>query len=246
VRQIVAIGGGELREGETLPLDRFIVSLTNKANPNALFIPTASHDSADYCVAFERIYGDQLGCDVDYLRLYEGEPGGDDFEAKLEWADLVYVGGGNTRTMVALWQELGVDSALRGAWERGVVLSGLSAGANCWMKHANSDAPQLEGRTDVLTIKIDCLDFLPLIVCPHMAREECRLPEFSKMMRTTPGVGIGLDDLAALYVRDDEYRILSCGPDAVAHKIGVVDGEIRHERIEPSDAFRPLAELTSF
>lgn len=248
--------------GETIELDRHIVSMTGKANPRALFLPTASFDSRDYWEQFQFIYAGSLGCSVDVLFLWDGyEP--EEIEATIQrtkwndyphdWdfrgnldvvadsiskADLVYVGGGNTKRMLELWRSIGVDGMLKAAAGRGVVLSGLSAGCICWGRYGNSDFALTEDLGKP-TGRIDGLDFLPVALCPHMSREGFRLEEFKAMMRETPGVGIGLDDGCALEYTDGRYRILSCLEGALAHR--VTSGT--HRVLEPFDEPRAFDEL---
>ena len=149
-------------------------------------------------------------------------PDFDIIKQKIENADLIYVGGGNTRTMLALWRRLGVDRLLHEAAQRGTVLSGLSAGANCWFHYANSDAPIIEGEVGIKTVRVE---------------------EFTNMMRTTPGIGIGLDDVCALQIRGQEYRVVANEEGAVAHKIYWDHDQFHHNIIQPSEEFHPLDSL---
>lgn len=240
--RILAIGGGELRERETLPLDEEMVRMTGKAHPRALLLPTASGDSPDYLPVFRSVYADVLGCAADALYLLS-EPGGDVVESMIAEADLIYVGGGNTKMMLEVWRRLGVDVLLRRATEAGTVLGGVSAGAICWFQYGNSDAPLFEGRTDIRTCRIDGLGFVDAAACPHTTREEHRLAEFEAMMRDTPGVGLGLDDLCGLQIEDSKYRVLSAGAGAGLHKVRWVDGEFVHEFVAPHEDWRELGEL---
>jgi len=245
--------------GETLALDRHIVSLTGKPHPRALFLPTASFDDGEYGERFQFVYGNRLGCSVDIIKVWENYSR-EEIEATIQatkwddhphvWefrgnlrtvekgmkmADLVYVGGGNTKRMLELWRSIGVDRMLREAADRGVVLSGLSAGCICWGRYGNSDFALTEDLGKP-TGRIDGLDFLPVALCPHMSREGFRLEEFKAMMRTTPGMGIGLDDGCALEFIDGQYRILSCIEGAAAHRVTAID----HDLIEPFEDARPL------
>lgn len=243
-KHIVAIGGAELGELETLPIDRAIRDLTEKDRPHALFIPTASEDASGYVDTFAYVYRNHLGCDVDSLCIAVDGPDLDLTAQKVEWADLIYVGGGNTPKMVRRWREIGLDKLLRAAWMGGTVLSGLSAGANCWMRFANTDSPTIEGRArERFTERMEGLAFLDLALCPHMTREEYRFREFLEMMETTPGIGIGLDDGCALQVRDDQFRFLSCVPGAGALLVWNSEGAVKHERVEAFEDFRPLSSL---
>ena len=108
---IVAIGGGAIRTLATEPLDREIVRLTGKSRPHALLIPTASSDAPDYAPVFDRVYRKRLGCTTDVLYLLGSTPDPRLVAEKIDRADIVYVGGGNTLMMMRRWRHLGVDSA---------------------------------------------------------------------------------------------------------------------------------------
>ncbi|MFB6240595.1 MAG: Type 1 glutamine amidotransferase-like domain-containing protein, partial [Gemmatimonadota bacterium] len=101
--RIVAVGGGEIAAHETLPIDRAIVSLAEAGTPRALFIPTASEDAEGYIETFHEVYGEELGCETDVLTLVEGNPTQEQIDEAIADADLVYVGGGNTRKMMRIW-----------------------------------------------------------------------------------------------------------------------------------------------
>jgi len=240
--KIVAMGGGEIRSGETLSIDREIVAFTGKARPRALFIPTASNDSFGYWEIFRKIYGEQLGCDTDVLWLIEESGGSFAASEKIERSDLIYVGGGNTRSMLEVWRRLGTDRLLVAAGKQGKVLCGMSAGALCWFRYGNSDAPIIEGGTDGKTVRIDGLGLVDAALCPHMVSEPYRSNEFSKMMASTPVVGIGLDDNCALQVFGDSYRLVCWGNAGRAHRYVRTGSSIRVDILHPS-GYQPLSEL---
>lgn len=230
-----------MRSGETEVFDRRIVELSGKVKPRALFLPSASFDAREYAASFEAVYS-KLGCETDVAYLWDGytrdeielviqttkwndfphqwEVRCNSVEAveKIGAADLIYVGGGNTRRMIEMWRSIGVDKALASAAQRGAVLSGVSAGCICWARYGNSDAALTEDMGKP-TMRVDGIDLLPIAMCPHMSREGFRLEEFRAMMSYTPGVGIGLDDGCALEVVDGKYRFLSCIEGAVAHQL---------------------------
>lgn len=207
MKTIMAIGGGELRVGETRPMDEKIVQLTGKVHPHILFLPTASRDSESYVQSVEQAYG-ALGCSVQALRLWEVDRDPQVIEERFAWADAVYVGGGDTVRMIQLWQELGVDRLLREAWERGVVLSGLSAGAICWCVYGHSDSESFvaEEGSAWNFCKAPGLGLLPLVLCPHY--DEPGRHSFDQMMEGETLPGIALDNHVALLVQEDEYTLL--------------------------------------
>jgi dipeptidase E len=218
--KIVAIGGGEIgRPGtsiETEAIDREIIKLSNKQNPTLLFLPTASHDSDDYVEVVQKYFGGRLGCNVHTLRLWNDNLSLTEMETMILSADIIYVGGGNTREMIDLWQKKGLDKLLKQAGDEGIVLSGLSAGAVCWFKESNSDSEKIMD-PDADYIKIDCLNFVPLFVCPHFDMEKDREPSLKKMLEDAGGAAIAIDNCAALKIIDNTYQVIRSKPGASAY-----------------------------
>ena len=127
MRQIIAMGGGGFSmEPDNPLLDHYILKQAETANPKICFLPTASGDSEQYISRFYSFFNDQ-NCDPSHLSLFN--PPSRDLESFVLEKDILYVGGGNTKNLLALWKEWGLDSILRKAWEEGVILAGLSAGA---------------------------------------------------------------------------------------------------------------------
>ena len=169
-RHIVAMGGGGFTmDGRAL--DDHILGLTGKPRPRVCYLPTAAGDSAEKVAIFHEALGDRAETAV--LSLFWREV--DDIGAFLGAQHVIYVAGGNTANMLAIWRLHGVDTALRRAWEAGVVLCGLSAGANCWFEGCSTDsfgtglAPMTDG-----------LGFLRGSFCPHYDGEPLRRPTFTR------------------------------------------------------------------
>ncbi|MGE5461073.1 MAG: Type 1 glutamine amidotransferase-like domain-containing protein, partial [Solirubrobacterales bacterium] len=135
-RHIVAMGGGGFSDDDPL-LDDYVLSLTGKERPRVVFIPTASGDAASYVERFYAAFT-RRSCEPSHLSLFQlpypaiGEI--------VRSHDVVYVGGGSTANMLAIWRLHGLDETLRQAWERGVVLAGISAGALCWFETGVTDS----------------------------------------------------------------------------------------------------------
>lgn len=239
---IVAIGGGDVASGATAALDRVLLDLSGKPNPHVLFIPTASMDPDDYVTRMEIGYG-RLGATIGTLRLWSVDADPEIAAQKIAGADAIYVGGGNTKAMIARWKELGVDEPLRAFVASGRPVGGVSAGAICWFRVANSDWPQYEEIPNVNTARLDCLGIVDLALCPHTRDEGFRLAEFTAMMREIPGAGVGLDDGCAIQIRGDHYRILSAESDSKAHLLFSEDGDVRYAPMPPHDDFRAIGDL---
>ena len=248
--KIVAIGGGEIgRPGtkiETKAIDKEVIRLTGKSKPNALFIPTASSDSESYYNVFKKYYGDTLNCKTDVLYLIKNKPSNKDIKEKINKADLIYVGGGNTLKMMNKWKILGVDKLLKQAYNKGTVLSGLSAGAICWFSYGHSDSRVFNNPDNWDYIKVKGLGLIDALACPHYNGETKGIKreiEFQKMIQKFSGIGLAIDNHAAIKFVDDKYRVITSRKGSNAYKVYKKNNEIITEVLKPSNAFKPLDNL---
>lgn len=216
--KIVAMGGGELRDEETLAMDKRVVELTGQPRPKALFIPTASGDPEGYCDTFERIYGRKLGCRTENLLLIREKLTAAAAAEKISDAHLIYVGGGNTLRMMTIWRRLGVDILLKAAFERGTVLAGLSAGAICWFAYGHSDSRSFTSPNNWTHIRVRGLGLVDAIYCPHLDSEN-RADDFKAMVGKYALVGIGVEDHCALEVLDGAFRVITSRSGKNAYKV---------------------------
>jgi dipeptidase E len=218
--KIIAIGGGEIgRPGtkvETTKIDKEIIKLTGKKKPNILFIPTASGDSEGYCEVVKKHFGKRLGCKVDNLLLIKEKLSKKEIMKKMSWADAVYVGGGNTKKMLAIWKKKGVDMVLRKEGEKGLVLSGLSAGAICWFSYGVSDSLKMVDK-NAPYIKLKALGFEKGLISPHMTREPARRKDYKRMLKTV-SFGYAISDCCALKIIDGKVSSISSRKNAVAFR----------------------------
>ena len=173
MKRLVAIGGGELRNFTTLQIDTFISDLVKDPDKRtyALFIPTASHDSKPYFNTFRKTYTSKLGCKVDVAISTKGEMTMEHIKEKIDKADVIYVGGGDTVFMLKKWKETGVDKLILDAYNRGVILSGLSAGAICWFEKMYSDGLIMSGESSDYAF-MPALGYLKGGACPHFNERE--------------------------------------------------------------------------
>lgn len=201
--RIVAIGGGGfmMEEGPSL-LDDYVVSLAGAHRPRICFLPTASGDAEDALERYYRAFG-RYGAALSHLAFFrKPRPGAiplAGIEQGLAAQDVIYVGGGNTRSMLAVWREWGVPQALRKAAGSGALLAGVSAGAICWFEWGASDSAAPGARSAPLR----CLGFVKGSCSPHWGGESHRRREFHAMVRSgdLPS-GYGLSDGAALLIAD--------------------------------------------
>jgi dipeptidase E len=240
---IFAIGGGELGWYETYALDRQLVESLGVECPRVLFFPTASGDPTSYIHTFREVYQGRLGCQVESLELVAGSPSGAEIEEKIEAADLVYVGGGNTSLLLRTWRSYGVDQLLQRAAERGTTLSGLSAGAICWFQWAHSHADLSPHPVHLGAGRYLGLELLPGTCAPHFAQQIWRWQTLRTLLHREGGLGIGLDDNMALEVRGSEYRILAAQKDRLLRRLEFRDGVGTLEEHHPHEDWRPLESL---
>lgn len=246
MKKIVAIGGGEIGKPgfpiETTKIDKEIIRLTGKKNPRLLFIPTASEDSESYFTTVEKYFGRKLGCKTDVLYLTKAKLSKEQIKNKILSADIIYVGGGNTFKMIKTWKKFNVDKILKEAHEKGIVLSGLSAGAICWFKYGNSDSRKMKNPKAPL-IKVSGLNFIPALLCPHYDSEKHRKLDLKKMMTKTSVVAIALDNCCAIEIIDNTYKIISSKNSANAYRVFWLRGKYHQILIPKKNKFLPLSDI---
>ena len=127
-------GGGFTMEPDNPALDDFVLSLAGAREPRVLFLPTASGDPTAQIAAFHARFGDRA-CRAEHLSLFRLHGMRPPARARsCSSRTSIYVGGGSMRNLLAIWRAHELDRLLREAWERGIVLAGLSAGAMCWFE----------------------------------------------------------------------------------------------------------------
>jgi len=213
MRQIIALGGGGFSmEPDNPLLDLYILKQSGKPSPNICFLPTASGDAENYINKFYQFFR-RFPCRPSHLSLFR--PPTRDLEGFLLEKDIIYVGGGNTRNLLILWKEWGLVPVLKKAWEEGIVLAGISAGAICWFEEGVTDSfgEELE--------PIAGLGFLKGSHCPHYDGEPEWRPAYHKLIRTGAiSGGLAADDGAASHFVDREVKaIVSSRPKAKAYRV---------------------------
>lgn len=152
MKKIIAIGGGEIRRKTTAEIDAYVAGLAKKhagiCRANALFFGTASHDSMPYFNSFRKTYTSDFDIKAEVALTVYGEMNVDKIKTKIENADAIYVGGGDTLFMLKKWEEFGVTPLLKQAYENGVIIAGLSAGAICWFEDMYTDSDIMHGGAD--------------------------------------------------------------------------------------------------
>jgi peptidase E len=226
-RQIIALGGGGFSmEPDNTLLDDYILAQTGKDNPKVCFLPTASGDAQTYVDKFFE-YFRLKPCQPDYLSLFHGKTSS--LEDFLLHQDVIYVGGGNTRNMLALWQNWGIDKILRKAYDRSIVLAGLSAGSNCWYEECVTDS--VPGKLTALK----CLGFLKGSHCPHYDGEAHRRPAYHQLLKNGEIIpGIAAEDCVGLhYVDGILHKVVTSVPSKRAYELFVDGNEVRERPLVP-------------
>ena len=222
--QVIAMGGGGFLMDDPV-LDRFAVDVTGATRPRVAFIPTAAGDAPTAIVAFFDAFPAR-SFEPSVLRLFDRRVA--DLEAFCGEQDLIYVCGGNTAILLAAWRTHGLDRALRTAADAGVVMTGMSAGANCWFEASTTDS-FLMGRADALT---DGLGFVPGSFTPHYAAEEARRPSLHEHLAAgrLPD-GFACDDFAAVHLVDGQLaEAVASRRDARAYRVSrAEDGTVTEE-----------------
>jgi peptidase E len=213
------------------------LATTDKVRPRVCLVNTAMGDNLMYyAMSYEAF--NQAGCDVTELKVFP-QPSADPAE-RLGGCDLVWVGGGSVANLLALWRLHGVDLAMRSAWEKGVILGGVSAGSLCW---------HLGGTTDsfgqILQPVTNGLGFLPYANGVHYDAEEQRRPLLHKLMKdevlsplaysTDNGVGTWYEGIEATTVVSDTAVDPATGP--AAYKVELIDGDIVETRFGVGSRF---------
>jgi dipeptidase E len=224
---IVAIGGGSCGlEQENRTLDDYLLALTGKERPKVCNIPTAGGDASESLVRFYTAYTADR-CLPSHLALFHRTVR--DLREFLLGQDMIFVGGGNTAAMLAIWRQHGLDAILREAWERGILLCGVSAGGNCWFEGCSTDS---FGDLGALN---DGLGFLPGSFCPHYDGEEQRRPTLRQFVSTRrlPD-GWAADNHSALrFEGTDLAEAVSSKPAAKAYRVSLTpDGRFDEQALE--------------
>ncbi len=219
IRQIIALGGGGFSmEPDNPALDCYVLEQAGNERPKICFIPTASGDSDTYIANFYTAFA-RYECRPSHLQLFRRTP---DLESLLLSQDILYVGGGNTRSMLAVWREWGLPAIFKNALEAGIVLAGISAGAICWFEQGVTDS--MGGRYSAL----NCLGFLPGSCSPHYDGEADRRPAYHQMIaqgQIQPGIALD-DGCAAHFTNGRLKQLVASRPEAKGYRLALDHGKV--------------------
>ena len=231
MKRIIAIGGGELKERTTLAIDEYVAKLAKEAagerRANALFIPTASHDFMPYYNTFHKVYTGVFNIKTDVALTVFKETDFEKLKGKFEKADVIYVGGGDTVFMIEHWKKTGMLLLIKDAYERGVIIAGLSAGAICWFSDIYTDSQMVNGDGEEKYSMFQGLGWLEGVISPHYGS---RMLDFDKIVCYNYDCAYGIEDNAALLIEDGKIlgSVLSGGK---AWRLERKDGNLQKTEI---------------
>ncbi|MFJ7296171.1 Type 1 glutamine amidotransferase-like domain-containing protein [Streptomyces collinus] len=207
-RRVALLGGGFSTDEDGL-LDDWLLSHVGRPRPKVCFVPTASGDAPPYIDQFLSAF-EPRSCEPSVLSLFRRELDDEALRRFLLDQDVVYVGGGNTANLLAVWRAHGVDRVLSEACNRGTLLCGISAGANCWARGSHTDS------FGPLTFLQDGLGLLPGSVCPHYDSEPGRRASYREAVATGRlSAGWAIEDgVAALFADGRLDEVVSRTPEA--------------------------------
>jgi peptidase E len=218
-------GGGFSMEPDNPSLDQFVLDLSRRQHPSVCFLGTATGDAESYIERFYTAFR-KLPCQPTHVPLFARTP---DLKTVLLEQDVIYVGGGNTKSMLAVWREWDIPALLKRAWESGTVLAGVSAGAICWFETGLTDS----WGSGLYPLR--CLGLLPGACCPHYDGEAERRPALRRLVHEgTIANALALDDgAAAHFVNGTLANIVSSRPHARAYRVERRDGQARETVLNP-------------
>ena len=224
MKQIIAIGGGGFgREIKDLKIEKYIVDQSKAKTPKICFIPTATGDDQAYIDTFYKAFN-SLGCKTSHINFFKRTI---NLKEHILDQDIIYVGGGNTKSMLAVWKEWGLDKILFEAYKNKIIMSGVSAGAICWFKKGITDSWKDNQAT------LDCLNFVDGVCCPHYDEEPERIPYVKEILVNKEiSSCYAIEGYAALHLIDDKPRYnVSFKEDTSCHLVTLKDS-IEHEKID--------------
>ena len=212
-KTIIAIGGGEIKNKTTLKIDQYASELAKKhageVRATALFIGTASHDSMPYFNSFRKTYTSVFDIKAEVALIVYGEMDREHIQAKVDKADMLYIGGGDTLFMLEKWQQTGLYQMIINAYNQGKIIVGLSAGAICWFNKMYTDYEIMRGQSADYVVK-DGIGILDGMMCPHYNE---RVEDFDKAFVDSdfPYAYAVENDCAVEFIDGEFSKVISAG-----------------------------------
>ena len=199
-KKIIAIGGGGFTHESDDTLNQFFLDQCSKKKIKLGFLATASKDDVKKISLFYKKF-ENKNLELSHFNLTQKIDG---FSSWILNKDIIYVGGGNTSFMLDIWRKNSLDKIFKRAYENGIVLAGVSAGAGCWFDWILSDSvgPGLKPLKGISLISGSCT--------PHSS-EEKRINQFELNIKNgelPPGLAID-DGVAVLFIDGKPSEVYS-------------------------------------
>ena len=213
-KYLIALGGGSLAEKTTASIDKYIADLAKQRAGDkravGVFIGTASHDSMPYFNTFRKTFTSDFNIKADCVLSVYGEMNEEKIKSKFEKADLIYIGGGDTLFMLDWWRQKGILDLVLDAYNRGVIIAGLSAGAICWFEKMYTDSQFVNGKDNYKYSICNGLAILSGMCCPHY---EERINDFdSEFLSSGAQLAWAIEGNSAILFKNGQFvKSLSSG-----------------------------------
>ena len=231
MKKLMLIGGGDTGRGNTeyttKEIDEEIVKMTEKVNPNFLFIGLASSHADSYYDTMKKIYKD-LGCTPVYLKKSNLVNNPDIVKQKIEDADIIYICGGDTVKLLDHVKEYNLEKLLLDAYNKGTVLAGMSAGAILLSNKGFSDSLIAREESDKYEF-IKGLKFIDLNFCTHYNLDPKKTKDLEEYLSKNNEEVYSLENNTALKIIDDKISIIKSYKKAKVYKVSYKDKLIEKE-----------------
>jgi len=225
-RHIISIGGGSFANSQkSMQHALRLIKKKGKAKKKILIATTATGDAdSSLVICYKNL--SQYNCDLEHLPFFARTP--PDLESLVLSQDMIFVGGGNTKSMLAVWREYGFDKLLEKAWSRGIVLCGSSAGGICWFDQGLTDS------YDISYTALDCLGFLPGSCSPHYDGEVDRRETFHTLIKGGKMAnGIALDECVGVHFQGRKLsKIISPSSKKTAYSVKKKGRSIEEKKLQ--------------
>jgi dipeptidase E len=204
-----------------------VIKLTGKQNPKICFLPTASGDRESYISTWNNLTSDlpmQPFVQKVFISSFQNSKS---FESVLLDMDAIIVGGGSTFNMLALWKANGIDTILKKAYNKGIVLAGGSAGSLCWFKEGYTDS-----RPEKFT-RIEGLEYINTSHCPHYDTEKIRKPLYFKGIESGEIMnGYACDELSGVLFQNEKFiKAFSIKKESHSYFLSLVNGKVEEKML---------------
>ena len=227
-RHIIAIGGGGFGRNPNKPvIEDYIVNLSSSKEPVVTFFPTASAEDTGYIVNFYTAFS-KLNCKAQHISLFKKTP---DLKSVIDESDIIYIGGGNTKSMLAVFREWNLDTLIINAYKQGKILAGVSAGAICWFEKGITDSWAHGLRV------LDCMNVLEGVCCPHYDGEANRRPSVEKFLKNKDiNSCLCIEDGAAIHYENEILKTaISFYKNKNAYQVKYQEGELIENPLKKID-----------